>query len=132
MSKHSADSEWFDYATQKPEALIEKNIDLLIERVLDRLRALRGPFECLILGGARGVDRIAGKWARDHGVLERDYLPEWHHAGGAEGEARNKLMIADAELVVAFPGGRGTADICPARVRSPEWSSGSSALRAQN
>jgi hypothetical protein len=84
-----------------------------IESTLDRLRAARGPFDCLILGGARGVDRIAGKWARKNGVLEWDFLPEWHRAGKPEGAARNQRMIAEAlpGLVIAFPGGSGTADM---------------------
>ena len=85
----------------------------LVESTLDRLRAARGPFDCLIHGGARGVDRIAGNWARKNGILEWDFLPEWHRAGTPDGPARNQLMIAGAlpELVVAFPGGRGTADM---------------------
>ena len=65
----------------------------LIERTLNDLNATRGPFECLIEGEARGVDRMAGKWARDHGVLEWGYLPEWHRLGALEGAARNQLMM---------------------------------------
>ena len=85
----------------------------LIESTLSHLNATRGPFECLIDGEARGVDRMAGKWARDHGVLEWAYLPEWHRLGPGEGAARNQLMMAEAkpDLVVAFPGGAGTADM---------------------
>jgi hypothetical protein len=77
------------------------------------LSAARGPFDCVIHGGARGVDRIAGRWARKNGVLEWDFLPEWHRAGTHDGAARNQLMIALAlpELVIAFPGGLGTVDM---------------------
>jgi hypothetical protein len=85
----------------------------LVESALDRLLAARGPFERLIHGGARGVDHIAGKWARKNGVLEWDFLPEWHRAGMSEGSARNQYMIATGapDLVIAFPGGLGTADM---------------------
>jgi YspA, cpYpsA-related SLOG family len=85
----------------------------LVESALDRLLAARGPFERLIHGGARGVDHIAGRWARKNGVLEWDFLPEWHRAGTSEGSARNQYMIATGapDLVVAFPGGLGTADM---------------------
>jgi hypothetical protein len=85
----------------------------LVESTLDRLRATRGPFDCLILGGARGVDRIAGKWARRNGVLEWDFLPEWHRAGTNDAARRNQRMIFEAlpELVIAFPGANGTADM---------------------
>jgi hypothetical protein len=85
----------------------------LVESTLSRLHAARGPFDRLIHGGARGVDRIAGKWARKNGVLEWDFLPEWHRAGTPDGAARNQRMIAEAapDLVIAFPGGPGTADL---------------------
>jgi YspA, cpYpsA-related SLOG family len=85
----------------------------LVESTLDRLLAARGPFERLIHGGARGVDRIAGTWARKNGVLEWDFLPEWHRAGMHDGSVRNERMIAEAlpALVIAFPGGDGTADM---------------------
>ena len=93
----------------------------LVESTLDRLLASRGPFERLIHGGARGVDHIAGKWARKNGVLEWDFLPEWHRAGPIEGSARNHYMIATGapDLVVAFPGGLGTADMIE-RARTAE------------
>lgn len=93
----------------------------LVEKVLDSLHAARGPFVRLIHGGARGVDRIAGRWARKNGVLEWDFLPEWHRAGTLDGAARNQLMIAEGapDLVVAFPGGLGTADMLE-RARAAE------------
>ncbi|RBP14045.1 uncharacterized protein DUF2493 [Roseiarcus fermentans] len=81
-----------------------------VEKTLDRLRVARGPFERLLHGDARGVDRIAGKWARDHGVLEWDFLPEWHRVDAEDGLSRNQRMIevGSPDVVVAFPGGVGT------------------------
>ena len=81
-----------------------------VEKTLSRLLATRGPFERVIHGDARGVDKIAGKWARDHGVLEWDFLPEWHHVDAEDGLSRNQRMIevGSPDLVVAFPGGTGT------------------------
>ena len=84
----------------------------VVESALSRLHAARGPFDRLIHGGARGVDRIAGKWARQNGVLEWDFLPEWHRVEAPDAAARNQRMIeASPDLVVAFPGGAGTADM---------------------
>ena len=53
---------------------------------------------------------MAGKWARDHGVLEWDFLPEWHRVEAEDGLSRNQRMIeaGSPDLVVAFPGGEGT------------------------
>lgn len=84
-----------------------------IEKTLDRLLAARGPFERLIHGDARGVDRTAGKWARDNGILEWEFLPEWHRVEASDGVGRNQWMISNGapDLVVAFPGGVGTANM---------------------
>lgn len=84
-----------------------------VESALNSLNAARGPFARLIHGGARGVDRMAGRWARQNGVLEWDFLPEWHRMGELDGAMRNERMIAVGapDLVIAFPGGLGTADM---------------------
>ena len=84
-----------------------------VHRTLDRLLAARGPFERVIHGDARGIDRMAGKWARDHGILEWDFLPEWHRVDAHDGLSRNQRMIAAGapDLVVAFPGGEGTENM---------------------
>ena len=84
-----------------------------IDKTLDRLLAARGPFERVIHGDARGVDKFAGKWARDHGVLEWDFLPEWHRVEHTDGESRNARMLAEGapDIVIAFPGGTGTENM---------------------
>ncbi len=84
-----------------------------VEKTLDRLLAARGPFERLLHGDARGVDRMAGKWARDHHVLEWDFLPEWHRVDSEHGLNRNQRMIeaGSPDLVIAFPGGVGTENM---------------------
>ena len=45
---------------------------------------------------------MAGKWARDHGVLEWDFLPEWHRVEAEDGLSRNQRMIevGSPDLVV--------------------------------
>ncbi len=84
-----------------------------VDKTLDRLLAARGPFERVMHGDARGVDKLAGKWARAHGVLEWDFLPEWHRVDAHDGESRNQRMIAECapDLVIAFPGGIGTENM---------------------
>jgi predicted Rossmann-fold nucleotide-binding protein len=85
----------------------------LVESALNSLNAARGPFACLIHGGARGVDLMAERWAWKNGILVWDFLPEWHRAGTPDGPMRNQRMIADGapDLVIAFAGGLGTADM---------------------
>jgi hypothetical protein len=60
-----------------------------------------------------GADKLAGQWAREHGVTEKFYKPEWSKYGKKAGPMRNQQML-DFEVpdfVVAFSGGRGTKDM---------------------
>ena len=88
----------------------DNNDEDYVVKTLDRVLSARGPFERVIHGDARGVDRIAGKWARAHNILEWDFLPEWHRVDPESGVNRNqRMMLAGApDLVIAFPGGEGT------------------------
>jgi hypothetical protein len=77
---------------------------------LDRLRAERG-FSLVIAGGARGADTLAEEWARARGVSCEVYRADWEGLGRKAGPTRNARMLAEGkpDLVVGFPGGRGTA-----------------------
>lgn len=64
-------------------------------------------------GGASGVDLIAYGWARSRQVPVQTFNPDWEQFGKRAGPDRNRRMLAAEPLcggVVAFPGGRGTAD----------------------
>lgn len=79
--------------------------------VLDRLHASR-PFAVLRHGAARGADSLAGRWARERGVPEEQVPANWTRDRKAAGPIRNQQMLdMGADLVVAFPGGRGTEDM---------------------
>lgn len=66
----------------------------------------------LIQGGAPGADRLAQKWAEHNGVPVVTYPANWN-AGKKGGPMRNAFMLTDSrpDMVVAFPGGAGTADM---------------------
>lgn len=84
----------------------------LLYRVLDELRAAHGEI-VIIHGAARGADAWARCWARDAGAEMLEYPADWEAYGKAAGPIRNKRMLDDGKpnLVVAFLGGRGTADM---------------------
>lgn len=81
--------------------------------------------EVLIHGAACGADKLAMEWCRDWnliknlgrgGMCTEIAVPirqsEWDMLGGYAGPARNKRMLDwQPELVLACPGGRGTADM---------------------
>jgi hypothetical protein len=79
---------------------------------LDRLHAQRC-FTLLIAGAARGADTMGEQWARDRGVRTRIFMARWAIEGRAAGPIRNARMLREGrpDLVVAFPGGKGTANM---------------------
>jgi hypothetical protein len=77
---------------------------------LDRLHS-EYKFTTLIAGGARGADTLAAQWAEDRGVPSQVYMADWQGHGRKAGPIRNQRMLDDGrpDLVIAFPGGKGTA-----------------------
>ena len=87
------------------------NEELLIVE-LDAIMRKELYVTCLIHGAARGADSLAGKYAREHGIQEVICPANWGQFGKAAGYRRNKSMLdLSPNLVVAFPGGAGTANM---------------------
>lgn len=84
-------------------------------RELDRIHKHEG-IDVVIEGDARGADRIAGYWARKKRLENLKFPADWETHGRAAGPIRNRQMLTEGrpDLVVAFPGGNGTADMCEA------------------
>lgn len=82
----------------------------LLEKTLDDLHR-QYPFSVVIDGDARGADRMAGIWADSRKISRAIFPADWKTLGRAAGPIRNEQMLREGrpELVVAFPGGRGTA-----------------------
>ena len=66
----------------------------------------------IVHGGATGADTLAGQWAKTH-VVKAECFPFKRGVGKAGGPVRNTEMLdAGADLVIGFPGGRGTNNMC--------------------
>src|SRR5579859_301874 len=67
----------------------------------------------IIHGGSRGADAMAGRWAVMAGVPALGIEASWKTYGKAAGPMRNQKMLDEGkpDLVIAFPGGPGTADM---------------------
>lgn len=78
--------------------------------VLDQLG---GTVTEIISGGATGADRYAIHWALERKVPYTEWPADWKFDGKAAGPLRNQRMLerAKPDMVIAFPGGRGTADM---------------------
>lgn len=82
-------------------------------RVFAELNDLDPDF--LIEGGAGGADTLAWRWANCKLPPDRRLTisAEWDRYGKAAGPMRNQRMLDEGkpDLVLAFPGGKGTADM---------------------
>lgn len=80
--------------------------------VLGELRS-RWSFAVVITGGARGADGLASEWAIAGDIPIAEFRADWQRLGPGAGPIRNQRMLDEGkpDLVVAFPGGRGTADM---------------------
>lgn len=79
-------------------------------KTLDELKRAAA-IDAIIEGDARGADRIAGYWARKNRIDNYKFPANWLRDGKAAGPIRNEQMLREGrpDLVLAFPGGAGTA-----------------------
>jgi len=82
----------------------------LVTKTLNQARQKFGEF-LLIQGGAPGADTLARNWAVSHGYPCATFHAPWTALGKPAGMRRNGWMLeyGQPDLVVAFPGGPGTA-----------------------
>lgn len=86
---------------------------------LTRLHTFR-PVAKLIHGACRGADTIAGLWAEEMEVPIRSCPADWKIHGRKAGMIRNQQMLDEErpDVVFAFPGGNGTADMVTRSLKS--------------
>lgn len=86
---------------------------LLMTLTLDEVDSEDHPISLLINGAARGADKMSTNWALCNGTDYVEYPADWDKYGRAAGAIRNRQMLVEGkpDLVVAFPGGAGTANM---------------------
>lgn len=79
-----------------------------LRRVLSELKITE-----IITGEARGADSLARTYASDNAIPYRGFPAEWSKFGAGAGPIRNRRMLVEGkpDMVVAFPGGKGTANL---------------------
>ena len=79
------------------------------------------PESVVVHGDAPGADRLSRDVALALGHRHRPYPADWDAYGLAAGFLRNQQMLdenPDISLAIAFPGGKGTADMCRRLVKA--------------
>lgn len=88
-----------------------------IHNTLCDIDAERGPITCVIHGAATGADTEGMIWAQTMATIRKvthaPFRADWRAHGKAAGPIRNQRMLDEGrpDLVIAFPGGKGTADM---------------------
>lgn len=84
----------------------------VIRAAIERLASIH-PDLTIVSGGAQGADSIAAFWARELSLPTLIHRPDWDRLGKRAGFERNKLIVRDADMVLAFyapgPRSRGTS-----------------------
>lgn len=84
------------------------NDDVMVRKVLTKYFSHN---LVIIQGEAKGADYLAKMWAKNFGVDYESYPADWNKYGKRAGFIRNVQMLNEGkpDLVIAFPGGKGTA-----------------------
>lgn len=70
------------------------------------------PIDIVIEGGANGADAAVNIWAQRNNIHVATVSAYWGSLGRKAGPMRNQAMLKlRPDLVVAFPGGKGTANM---------------------
>lgn len=80
----------------------------LLEEALSKFK-----IDFIIDGGAKGADYLAYMYAIKHSIKHESFPADWEEFGKAAGHIRNQQMLDEGkpDLVIAFPGGKGTANM---------------------
>ena len=89
-----------------------------VHEVLDSI----DPYPFLIIqGGARGADSFAKDWAEMNYVQSLTVPANWPKHGKSAGILRNfEMMLWKPNIVIAFPGGKGTAHMVSLAKKDPD------------
>lgn len=93
-------------------------------RCLDSFLDHNPSINCVVHGAATGADSLAGEWARSRNIEERPYPADWKKYGKRAGYLRNEEMLfkEKPDVVIAFPGGKGTENMVQIAKESWMWS----------
>lgn len=87
---------------------------LAVEATLDAINVQLG-IALLVCGGCTGADQLALDWANKRCIQTAVFAitpAQWRKHGGIAGPLRNRIMLktTSPDVLVAFPGGKGTRD----------------------
>lgn len=107
-----------DQAMKPPEIILvcggrDYNDREFFYKTMDSAKPFFAEECCIVHGNARGADRLAYVWAFERGCAQMAMPANWYTFDKKAGTLRNRWMLkfAKPELVIAFSGGSGTANM---------------------
>jgi hypothetical protein len=89
---------------------------LQVKTLIDYLDNILSEFSDILIihGEAKGADSLAKDWAKSRNIEQIGFPAQWDKYGKSAGFFRNTemLKVGKPDIVVAFPGGPGTAMMC--------------------
>ena len=98
----------FGYVFKGGRQVMDYNI---FNQAIDKVKEFSPSF--IIQGGAKGGDEVGKETALVLDIPQQQFDADWDTHGKAAGFIRNQRMLDEGkpDLVIAFPGGNGTADM---------------------
>jgi hypothetical protein len=84
-----------------------------LDQILDAAVKRLGLRE-IAVGDATGADALAAAYAEQRGIPFRVFVADWQGQGKTAGPLRNRRMLEESlpSAVIAFPGSKGTRNMC--------------------
>lgn len=73
----------------------------LLKAEVDKVAA-DNPISLIVSGGAIGADTLGARYAVEHCIDKLVFKPDWNRFGKGAGFIRNKDIVDNAEVVIAF------------------------------
>jgi len=85
----------------------------MFNAAMEHLTVKRGMPRCIVNGGERGADMMARHWGERFALDVKTEEANWTAYARSAGPIRNQVMLDKYSpgLIIAFPGGAGTADM---------------------
>ena len=77
------------------------NYELMSNSILSKFNLT--DIDAVVSGGAKGADSLAERFAHENNLLLHVKEADWKQYGRAAGPKRNKLIVDEADVVIAFP-----------------------------
>ena len=77
-----------------------------LKKEIDNICKQHGSIAKIISGGANGADKLGELYAREHNIPTQIFIPNWNLHGKAAGIIRNRDIIFNSNMVIAFWDGK--------------------------